>query len=337
MPRDGANQLKKPWVTLIKLLLMAAILGMVGKYLYEAWHKTQTVALHIDWHYAPLGIVGFCGSMLTSGLVWRWIASRMGDHHPTMPLLGAYTFSQMGKYIPGKVVLLLMRIERAGRFGMDPRTCTLATLLENFIYLISGGLAGLAGLAVYWKELRAEGYLWVLPVCGMGVAALISATHPLIFYRLMDAALKQFKRPPVDDAHRLGMPSLVSCVLMFLPCWAFGGLAFWASARCVYPLPAGSVVVLMAGFALGVIIGMVSLLPGGALVREAMMGFFLVIELTHAGLDHDTAIRYASVAVVLQRLFQLVVEAGLGIAGGLITATGRKAVDSGTPELDVER
>jgi uncharacterized membrane protein YbhN (UPF0104 family) len=330
--------LKKPWVTLIKLLLMAAILGMVGKYLYEAWHKTQSVALHVDWSYAPLGILGFCGSMLTSGLVWRWIAWRMGDHHATVPLLGAYTFSQMGKYIPGKVVLLLMRIERAGRFGMDSRTCTLSTLLENFIYLISGGLAGLAGLAAYSHELRAEGYLWVLPACGVLVMLLISATHPAIFYRLMNVALKQFKRPPVDGAHRLGMPTLMACVLMFLPCWAFGGLAFWASARCVAPmLPLGSVVVLMGAFALGVIIGMVSLLPGGAGIREAMMGFFLALELGHVGVDHDTAIRYASVAVILQRLLQVIVEAGLGIAGGLITATGRKAPDAQASTLDVQR
>ena len=311
---------------------MLAILGVVGWQLYGAWSTTRTVQLQVDWRYAPLGILGFCGAMLTSGLVWRWIAARMGDHHPTVPLLGAYTFSQMGKYIPGKVMLLLMRIERTGRVGMDARVCTLATLLENFIYLISGGLAGLAGLAAFSKELRVEGHLWVLPACGVALVLLISATHPAIFYRLMNAALKQFKRPPVDEAHRLRMPELLACVGMFLPCWGFGGLAFWASGRCVAPmLPLSSVVVLMGAFALGVIIGMVSLLPGGAGIREAMMGFFLALELGHVGVDHNTAIRYATVAAILQRLYQVIVEAGLGLAGGALTSMVKEPVETTAP------
>ncbi len=324
--------MKKQWITLLKLALMLVILGFVGRQLYNAWANTQSVSLHVDWRYAPLAILGFIGSMLTSGLVWRWIARKMGDHHPTIPLLGAYTFSQMGKYMPGKVLLLLMRINRTGRFGMDPRTCILSTLLENFIYLISGGLAGLAGLIAYNKELQADESLgmarfWVLPACAVLVAVLISATHPAIFYRLMNVALKRFKRPPVDAAHRLRMGDLLLCVIMFMPCWAFGGMALWASARCVAPmLPFGSVVVLMGAFALGVIIGMVSLLPGGAGIREAMLGFFLTLELTHCGVDHNTAIRYATVAAVLQRLYQIIVEAGLGLLGGVITSAVPKPV-----------
>jgi len=313
--------LKKPWVTLLKLLLMLAILAAVGWQLYKAWSATSHVALHIDWRYAPLGLLGFTGSMLTSGLVWRWIARKMGDHNPTIPLLGAYTFSQMGKYIPGKVVLLLMRIDRAGRFGMDARTCTLSTLLENFIYLISGGLAGLVGLAAYFKTLQAEGHLWVLPACGVLVMVLLLATHPAIFYRLVDIALKKFKRPPIDPAHRLRMGQLLGCVILFLPCWICGGIALWASARCLdAALPASAIIVLISAFALGVIIGMVSLLPGGALVRESVLGLFLVVELMHLGLDHNTAIQHATIVAGLQRLFQVTVEAGLGLVGSVLTA-----------------
>jgi len=44
------------------------------------------------------------------------------------------------------VFLLLMRIERTGRLGMPARVCTLSTLLETALYMISGAIVGMLGI-----------------------------------------------------------------------------------------------------------------------------------------------------------------------------------------------
>jgi hypothetical protein len=245
----------------------------------------------------------------------------MGDHHPTVPLLGAYAFSQMGKYIPGKVMLLLMRIERAGRVGMDAQTCTLSTLLENALYMISGGLSGLIALLVKAHDFQPAQRAWLLPATGGAVIILLGACHPRVFYGLVNLGLRQMKRPPVEP--HLSMGQLLLCVLMFLPCWAFGGLVLWAALACVHPVPVSSIPVLMGAFALSVIMGMASLLPGGLGVKEAIVAVFMSFELMPA-VEKNQAMVFAAVAMLLQRLFQLVVEAVLGLVGAALTAGGQE-------------
>ncbi len=139
--------MNKKAILILKMVAMLVVAAILAWQFYKAWHALAAMPkLVIDWRWGGIAILGFSASMLTSAIVWRLLAWNMGNRSPTLPLLAAYTFSQMGKYIPGKVGLLLMRIERAGRFGMSAQTCTLSTLLENALYMISGALVGLLAI-----------------------------------------------------------------------------------------------------------------------------------------------------------------------------------------------
>src|SRR4051794_33560897 len=189
--------MKKTLVQILKFLILLTVLALVGRAIYAAWHDLGDKHVAIDWRFVPAALIGFCGVMLTSSLVWRWLATRMGDHSPLVPLLGAYTFSQMGKYIPGKVALLLMRINRAKRFGMTGSICTLSTLLENALYMISGGLVGVVGIWSVVAELNPRYRAIIWPATFAAVAILAGACHPKIFYSLVGSLMKKMKRPPI--------------------------------------------------------------------------------------------------------------------------------------------
>jgi uncharacterized membrane protein YbhN (UPF0104 family) len=134
--------------------------------------------------------------------------------------------------------------------------------------------------------------------------------------------MKKMKKPPVAPEQRLRMRTLAAAVLAFLPCWFFGGMALWGAVCCVkYISPVDSWWFLGA-FALSVIIGMASFLPGGIGMREAVIGAAVVIQLTPA-VGHSQAVFYATVVAILQRLFQVVVELVLGVAGGALTSFSR--------------
>jgi uncharacterized membrane protein YbhN (UPF0104 family) len=319
----------KRLVFALKLLILAAILGFAGHEVYKQWDKLRHSAQEVNLAAAPLAVLGFAGVMLTSGLVWYWLARRLdgagrggGGPHPLVGLLGAYTYSQMGKYVPGKVVLLVMRIERAGRFGLSVQTCTLSTLLENALYMISGGLAGILGLLWHARDLQAQSYGWVLPGSVGAILVLLACCHPAVFYGFVNTLLKRMKKPVIAPEARLGMGTLALAVLMFLPCWICGGAALWVSTHCVFAnVPLAAMPVLMGGFALSVILGMLSLLPGGLGVREAVLALFVVWEIHDVAGPKAEAI--AAVAVVLQRLFQIGAEALLGLAGMAVSG-GRR-------------
>jgi hypothetical protein len=316
--------------------VLLAIAAVVTWQIRKAWLKVDDIHLAIDWRWGAVALAGFSGSMITSALVWRFLAGRMGDRSPLLPLLASYTYSQMGKYIPGKVVLLLMRIDHASRFGMTPGTCTLSTLLENALYMISGGLVGMTAIIRITGEIpnpQTRALLW--PVSSLAVLVMIAACAPPVFYGLVNRILRKMQKPEVPPKRRLGAPTLALAVIAFIPCWLFGGLAMWGSLRCVNP-PQSPVLVadcwwFAGAYALSVIIGMASLLPGGAFIREAVLGAAAAFQFAAVGIPHDKAVLLGGAVAILQRLFQLIVEMLLGIVGLLLSRKPSPALASNPP------
>jgi len=314
------NPMSKRLLFWLKVLLLLGIACMVGKALYQAWGDDALSKVAIDWRWGGIALAGFTGSMLTSACVWRWLAHKMGDRSPTLPLLASYTYSQMGKYFIGKVVLLLMRIERTQRFGMDPALCTLSTLLENALYMISGALVGMLAIVRITGEVKAQYRPLLWPVTLVLVVLLITACAPPVFYGLVNRLLRKIKKPEVERRNRLGAATLALAVLAFTPCWFFGGLAMWGSCQCVHLVPLADCWWFAGAYALSVIIGMASLLPGGALIREAVLGAAAALQFsTLPGVTHADAVLLGSAVAILQRIFQLIVEILLGLTGLLLT------------------
>ncbi|MGN6370192.1 MAG: lysylphosphatidylglycerol synthase domain-containing protein [Phycisphaerae bacterium] len=323
--------MNKRIIQLLKLAVFLGILGFVGRAVYHAWLDAQAKAetAHIALNlqsinplYGLLAVGGFAGVMTVSGLTWRWLAWKMGDRSPTVRLLGAYLWSQMGKYIPGKVVLLLMRIERAERFGMTRGACTLSTLLENALYMISGAFVGMLAVGHIADALPESMHLAhqaIWPATVGAIAVLGAMCHPRVFYRLVGKLLKKLKRPPVAPDQQLNESTLILGVLAFVPCWFFGGLALWASTCALHPISLTSWMWFSGAFSLSVIIGMISFLPGGAGVREAVLGIAVMLQLTAGGMDHNVAVLLGALVAVVQRVCQIIAELLVGIIGGIVT------------------
>ncbi len=324
--------MKKRLFFWIKIAVLLAVGIFVTVKLRQAWLNVQGKKIAIEWRWGWIAAAGFAASMLTSSLVWRWLAQKMGTSHegarrdglPTVPLLGAYTFSQLGKYIPGKLGLLVMRIERCNRFGMKASICTMSTLLENALYLLSGGLAGMLAIGRILDELRAEGWInafqqqWQWPLTGAAMAVLAAGCHPRVFYGAINWALRRAKRPEIPRRQQLGMLTLAMAILGFMPCWLFGGVALWASTRCVQAVDPRDCVWFAGAFALSVIIGMATLMPGGIGFRELVLGAAVTLQMPPA-MPRDQALLVGGAAAVLQRLFQVVAEIGLGAAGAVVS------------------
>jgi uncharacterized membrane protein YbhN (UPF0104 family) len=112
---------------------------------------------------------------------------------------------------------------------------------------------------------------------------------------------------------------------MMLPCRIFGGVALWATIRCLMPIGFGLLRELTTAFALSVLAGMISFLPIGLGVRDVVQALFL-LPLIAAAIPGPDAFAEAklivTLVVLLQRVFQIGVEAVPGVLGGWIT-TGK--------------
>jgi glycosyltransferase 2 family protein len=313
---------KKTIVFLIKLTVMVVTFAFVGIKIAEAWSTIGQHPVHIDWRYSLIIPVGYLGVMLDNSLTWLWLARQMGDRSPVWDLLGAYVFSQMGKYAPGKLLLVLMRIDRTHRVGMSRETCVLSTVLENAMYTLSGGLVGAVAMFIAVRN-----HPVYLVFSGAMVLGLLVFFYPAVFFGVINLALKSMKRLPIPPSRQFRRRHMFAAVFMFLPCWLCGGIALWGAVNCLAPTSLLSILMFSGAFALSVSLGMFSLLPGGLGIREVIQGIFLAPFL------HNSLILVGT-AVGLARLFQVVVELILGLIGGVITARHPPILPPPTPTVD---
>ncbi len=275
-------------------------------------------------------MLGFIGVMGVSGLTWRWLAWRMGNRSPTVRAVGAYTFSQMFKYVPGKVALLLADGpgEAVRDDGGDLHAFDAA---GKWLYMVSGALVGMFAVTHIAAALPADlphrelfrAAMW--PATIAAVVVLAGACHPRVFYTLVNVGLKKMsallkmKMAPVPREERLGMGTLAAGVVMFVPCWVFGALALWGSTCCLHAIPIGDCAWFIGAFSLSVIIGMLSFLPGGAVIREVVLGTAVTLQLTVSGVPQAQAVLLGTMVAVLQRFFQLTAELIVLIVGAVLT------------------
>jgi uncharacterized membrane protein YbhN (UPF0104 family) len=319
---------RKNLIAAIKLCLLFVVLAVVGWNVYAAWRDVGIAqlrtAIAIDWRWSALSLLGFACIILTSATAWFWLLRRLDPAGSPLRLYGAYCFSHMGKYVPGKVMLLLMRLERAERLGVAHLATTLSTIMENAAYMVSGAAVGIAVLLHFMVQRNPAGHLWLLLVATCSIVVLLVAIHPGVFYRLTNHVLNWIGRPVIEPGRRLPMSAVMVSTVMMIPCWFFGGLALWAATRCLVPVGFDHFWVLMSAYALSVLLGIISFLPGGLGVRELVQGYLLFpvvaasIPATEA-LEAKATIIVAMV-VMLQRLFQISTETGLGLLGGAVTS-----------------
>ncbi len=314
-----------------KVIILAAILTVVGWNLHTAWREVGVAqlraAIDIDWRWALIPPLAFGGMLLTSATAWIWLLRQLESSGSLLHLYGAYLFSQMGKYVPGKITLLLMRLERSRRLGASSYAVTISTIMENATYLLCGAAVGVLVLLRFAASSGGPRYLWLLLIASASILVLLAAIHPAILYRFVNPILRKLGRSEIAADQQLSMRSLLISSIMMIPCWFFGGLALWATVRCLVSVPAIHLWGLVSAFALSVLVGVVSFMPGGLGVRELVQGLFLLpivrMSITSADASDAKVKLLVTLAVMLQRVLQIAAEAGLGLIGGVLTTSSR--------------
>ncbi len=192
--------------------------------------------------------------------------------------LRAYVVSHLGKYVPGKALVVVMRVGMSVPAGARPATAAFATVYETLVMMAAGGFVAFAGLAsgnvaVKLFDLPHVGPVGIpLGLSGlvMGVGFLILVLPP-VFPRLSSLARMPFPGVGADALPLMSYRLLSIGILATLSGWVLLGLSQVAIIRSMmpsglpislWPAAIGSVALAtVAGFALPVS-------PGGLGVRE---------------------------------------------------------------------
>ena len=158
--------------TLLKWTLFAAVLAYVCRHGYGLWRQSDVraplTAASGFWLLLSAGL--YTASWLPSVWFWRGLMRAMGGHPSFADAARAYYCGSLGKYVPGKAMVLVIRGSLMKGRGSSGRTAAVTAAYETLTMMGTGLVVGLllSPLPV-WVPGRDEP--WLLPVIVLVVAA----------------------------------------------------------------------------------------------------------------------------------------------------------------------
>ncbi len=205
-----------------------------------------------------------------------------GARRAALANLGAYYIGHLGKYVPFKVMVVVLRTGLICGPGVHAGVAAASVFLETLTWMAVGAFWGAAILVVH----AATGGLLLWAALGLMFVAGVP-TLPPVFSRL--ARLAGVGRSDASVAVCLGQVpygTLLWGWAMMIVGWLFIGASLWATLQAMDagggPLRS-SLAADTAVVALAVVAGFVSLIPGGAIVREAALAQLLVLLVPQVG------------------------------------------------------
>lgn len=229
-----------------------------------------------DWRFLLLAGVVYGVSLLPASKYWWDCLVALGQNVPLRTATWAYMYGNLGKYVPGKAMVIVLRVASLAPLGVRRVATTLTIFIETLTMMAVGG----AMAAVCLILLNVDWRLSLLAVAAV-FCMLVPTVPPLLRYLLVRL------QPGVEVAELELWAGRLNWGLV-LRGWATLGLTwmgFGLSLGCVlYGLPTaefstGSPVQFwfssLGACALAVVVGFLSMIPGGAGVREVVLTLVL--------------------------------------------------------------
>jgi uncharacterized membrane protein YbhN (UPF0104 family) len=310
MPRLSPA-LKKRLLLAAKLLVVALVIWFVRGTLVEAWRQ---LGEH-RWSLAPWWLVAsgalYLGGLLPAGVFWWRVLRVCGQDAKLGETLRAYYIGHLGKYVPGKAMVVVLRAGLIHGQRVNPGVAAASVFTETLTMMAVGACLAAAILAARLRDERA--LFW--GAVGLAVISLVP-TLPPVFRRLARLAGVGRSQPEIrEKLSRLGYTTLLWGWVSMGLVWSLLALSLWAAVRALGVEAVGRPFEHFTGYlaavSLAMVAGFLSLIPGGLGVRDVIL-LRLMLRL----LPLDAA--QAALASVLLRLVWLVSE--LAISGILYFA-----------------
>ena len=304
MPSRKSNP--KKWLkTAIKLLIVIVVFWAIRGTLLDAWGKMGQYEWHLEPQWLVVAGVLYLLGLLPAGLFWHRVLRVLGQEARLGETLRAYFIGHLGKYVPGKAMVVVLRAGLIRSHRVDTGIAAVSVFFETLTMMAVGACiaAGIIAAQLGHKQFLFYGAVGLMLVAGL-------PTLPPIFRRLVRLAGVGKSDPTTGEKlEKLGYGTLAVGWGAMCVVWVMLGLSLWATFRAIGIDDLGPVEYLShytAAVSLSMVAGFLSLIPGGLGVRDGIL-IELIVPL------FGVVAAQAVVAGALLRLVWLVSELILSI------------------------
>ena len=240
-------------------------------------------------------------------MYWFWLRTlhALGQYPGKLACLRAFYIGHLGKYVPGKAMVVVLRTSLLAQAGIDPVVASISVFIETLTMMAVGAFVAASLITVQFGDQIPMQVLAIILMLATGVPLM-----PPLFRRIV-RTLKLSRLSSHLNLDGLTYRLMASGFLANSIGWIVLGLSLWATLRAMPTADTVAVTMediprLVASTSLAMVAGFLSLLPGGVGVRELVLNTLLAPQV-----GESTAI----VSAVLLRLVWLATEL---IAAGLL-------------------
>jgi uncharacterized membrane protein YbhN (UPF0104 family) len=289
-----AARWRRPLLRLLQVLVIGVTGGYVARALWRNWD--QVAALNLQPRPALYAAAAILGGLYLLGRAWLWhrIVSRVVGQYPWQLNAACWLGAALGKYLPGKVFLLLGRVYVYRRYGASATLIGVGFLLESAALFLTCLL--LVGVSLGSAELGLPRALrFGLPVLA---ALLLLLSHPTALRWGLKAA-SRVRALPTELPHYRFSDGL-GWTLHMAADWLVLGSGLYCLANSLLPLSPSYFLPLTTAYAVAGSAGiLVVVAPSGIGVREGVLTALLAPLL---------GVGPAAALAVLARLWTTLVE-----------------------------
>ena len=265
MEETQTKKKRRLLTTAIRWIVVAGLLGLVIRVLVINLPDLDRQAVVLQPGWLATSCILLCLYYFILAGCWHGITVANQTALPAADGILAYFYSLLGKYIPGRVGLILGRLYLYKRGARQVKDVVVSLMLETTLQILSGALVILITMASAPGPMhRYRAAVWAL------VAVMALASSPRVIQVILNRITRWLRRDPVKVSMRSWQSSGI-LLLYVVDCFILGA-AFFAFVRGIAPVESAHFLYLNGAILLAGLAGVLSLFaPGGLGVREGVL------------------------------------------------------------------
>lgn len=292
--------------------MVLALVYFLRNTLLGAWgqfHRLEAdsgIRLHFRWGWCLGAAAMYVVGVLPAGWFWHRVLRDLGQRTSLARAMRAYFIGHLGKYVPGKLWVVFLRVGLVAGPEVQPSMAAAAVFIETLTMMAVGAFLSAVYLVFAWQG---KGEL-LAAAAGIASVAVFFTLPPVFKPVLRIVARKSGRQDVLQAVERLGFRTLWQGWLGMFLLWICLGISLWMTLQALglhglpfwEPLPRMVATAAMATVSGFVII----LLPGGLGVREFVLVALLAPYLADSPVASELAGRGELTAVLAAGLLRVI-------------------------------
>ena len=262
---------------IIGVIIVIVIILLFSRTLISNWKQIENIKFSFNLPLYLIATLVFLFVIFFWGILWNLLLRDLDYKQLTFKeALKIQAQAWFGKYLPGKVGVIGIKLYLGKEKGIDSATVGISTVYENIFQIISAFLISVPILFYYSMEELKENILLyqILPI--FLVLGLFVFIHPKVFFNFINGGMKLINKQPIGRKYFLTSKQIIKYVILYSFGMITAGFAFFLFIKSITPFGVNHLILVIGVFSFAGVIGLLAIfVPAGIGVREGIIVLLL--------------------------------------------------------------